>query len=45
MEDADDNDDGIVTWEEYTADAYGMEGSDDAIPIDSENAQVSRVSN
>lgn len=40
MEDADDNGDGIVTWEEYIADAYGMEGNEDANFIDSENAQV-----
>lgn len=40
MEDADENGDGIVTWEEYVADAYGMEGNEDASFIDTENAQV-----
>lgn len=40
MEDADENGDGIVTWEEYVADAYGMEGNEDASFIDAENVQV-----
>lgn len=41
MDDADENDDGIITWEEYINDAYGMEGSDSSY-IDAENAQVSQ---
>jgi hypothetical protein len=27
FEDADENEDGKVTWEEYKADSYGMDGS------------------
>lgn len=29
FEDADENEDGKVTWDEYKADSYGMDGSDD----------------
>lgn len=45
QEDADDNGDELVTWEEYLADAYGMEGNEDANFIDGENAQVSQMVN
>lgn len=29
FEDADENEDGKVTWEEYKADSYGLDGNDD----------------
>jgi len=29
FEDADENEDGKITWEEYKADSYGMDGSDE----------------
>lgn len=41
MEDADENNDGKVTWDEYVSDAYGLEGSDEIGYIQDENAQVS----
>lgn len=43
LEDSDDNGDGMVTWEEYISDAYGMEGNEDANFVDNENSQVSTV--
>lgn len=38
LEDADEDNDGKVTWEEYVADAYGMGDSDES--LSAETSQV-----
>lgn len=46
FEDADENEDGKVTWEEYKVDAYGMDGSDEENIIQSaEEESVSSMQN
>lgn len=46
FEDADENEDGKVTWEEYRVDAYGMDGSDEENIIQSaEEESVSSMQN
>lgn len=46
FEDADENEDGKVTWEEYKVDAYGMDGSDEENTIQSaEEESVSSMQN
>ncbi|XP_057672626.1 reticulocalbin-2 isoform X1 [Diorhabda carinulata] len=40
MEDADENNDGIVTWQEYLADTYGIDSSENTIDIGSENEHL-----
>lgn len=40
LEDADENGDGKVTWNEYIADAYGTDESDETLTVDKENQQV-----
>lgn len=44
LEDADENNDGSITWEEYVSDAYGMDDSDESNYIEGENAQVTNFS-
>lgn len=43
LEDADENNDGSISWEEYVADAYGMDDSEESNYIEGENAQVANV--
>lgn len=46
FEDADENEDGKVNWEEYKSDAYGMDGSDEENIIQSaEEESVSSIQN
>lgn len=40
MEDADENNDGMITWEEYISDAYGIDGLSQELSDEEENAQV-----
>lgn len=40
FDDADENEDGKVTWEEYIADAYGINNGSDEEDTSAENAEV-----
>ncbi|XP_067006847.2 reticulocalbin-2 [Anabrus simplex] len=42
FEDADENEDGIVTWSEYVADAYGIQGDED-ISLTGENVEDEKL--
>jgi hypothetical protein len=45
FEDADENEDGVVTWAEYIADSYGISGSDEDNEVSSEDkSEESKVS-
>jgi hypothetical protein len=37
FEDADENEDGVVTWSEYIADSYGINGNDEDSDVSDEN--------
>lgn len=44
FEDADDNEDGVVTWSEYIADSYGINGSDEDNSISNgDNSEENKV--
>lgn len=40
LEDADENDDGIITWQEYLSDAYGIDKSEDTLDLGHDNENV-----
>lgn len=40
LEDADENNDGIVTWQEYLADTYGIDSTENTIDIGNENEHL-----
>ncbi|CAG9853696.1 unnamed protein product [Phyllotreta striolata] len=40
LEDADENHDGKVTWEEYLADTYGLDNGENSIDFDGENEHL-----
>lgn len=40
FEDADEDNDGRITWNEYLADAYGMDGSKETFDLSEENEHV-----
>lgn len=40
LEDADEDNDGMITWNEYLSDAYGMDGSKEGFDLSEENEHV-----
>jgi len=39
FEDADENEDGVVTWSEYIADSYGISGNDDDVSVEDKSEE------
>ncbi|XP_019871324.2 reticulocalbin-2 isoform X2 [Aethina tumida] len=40
LEDADENDDGIITWQEYLSDAYGIDKSEETLDLGHDNENL-----